>query len=127
MANVEKIGRLRPVVGAHYGTLEFIAQRMTAIIMAVYTVILLIGYLTMSGFTYAGWKSLFTFKFLMIPMGQMLATAAILSLAWHVWIGMRDIWMDYIKPPGIRLALYVLTVSWVLGSVFYFLHILWRN
>ena len=100
---------------------------MTAIIMAVYTVILMVGYLTLSGFSYAGWKSLFTFKFLMIPMGQMLATAAILSLAWHVWIGMRDIWMDYIKPPGIRLALYVLTVSWVLGSVFYFLHILLRN
>ena len=127
MATVEKIGRLRPVVGAHYGTLEFIVQRMTAIIMAVYTVILMIGYLTMSGFGYAGWKSLFTFKCLMIPLGQMLATAAILSLAWHVWIGMRDIWMDYIKPAGIRLILYVLTLSWILGSVAYFLHILWRN
>ncbi|MCC7226246.1 MAG: succinate dehydrogenase, hydrophobic membrane anchor protein [Burkholderiaceae bacterium] len=127
MAKVEKIGRLRPVVGAHYGTLEFIAQRLTAIVMAVYTVILMIGYLTMSGFSYAGWKGLFTFKLLMIPMGQMLATAAILSLAWHVWIGVRDIWMDYVKCAGVRLALYVLTLAWILGSVFYFLHILWRN
>jgi succinate dehydrogenase hydrophobic membrane anchor protein len=27
-----------------------------------------------------------------------------LALTYHVWVGMRDIWMDYIKPVGIRLA-----------------------
>ena len=25
----------------------------------------------------------------------------IVSLCWHAWVGVRDIWMDYIKPAGI--------------------------
>ena len=29
----------------------------------------------------------------------------IVALAWHAWVGMRDIWMDYVKPVWLRLAL----------------------
>ncbi len=126
MTPVEKIGPKRLVVGAHYGTLDFIAQRVTAIIMAVYTLVLLVGILTMSGFTYAGWKNLFTFTCFMLPVGQILATLAIISLAWHAWIGVRDIWMDYVKPVGLRLFLMVLTILWLVGSIVYFVHTLWR-
>lgn len=126
MTPVEKIGPKRLVVGAHYGTMDFIAQRVTAIIMAVYTLVLLVGILTMSGFTYAGWKSLFTFTCFMLPVGQILATLAIISLAWHAWIGVRDIWMDYVKPVGLRLFLMVLTILWLVGSIVYFVHTLWR-
>jgi succinate dehydrogenase / fumarate reductase membrane anchor subunit len=107
MVPVEKIGPKRLVVGAHYGTGEFI--------------------LTMSGFTYEGWKNLFTFTVLFMPLGQILATLAMISLAWHAWIGVRDIWMDYIKPVGLRIFLLVLTLLWLVGSVVYFVHILWRN
>ena len=28
---------------------------------------------------------------------------------------MRDIWMDYVKPVGIRLALQVFTIVWLIG------------
>ena len=127
MVPVEKIGPKRQVVGAHYGTSEFIVQRVTAIILAVYTLVLLVGVLTMTGFTYAGWKNLFTFTCFSIPLGQILATLAMISLAWHAWIGVRDIWMDYVKPVGLRILLLVLTLLWLVGSVVYFVHILWRN
>ena len=126
MTPIEKIGTKRIVVGAHYGTMDYIAQRLTAIILAVYTLVLLIGILTMSGFTYQGWKGLFTFTVFMIPVGQILASLAIISLSWHAWIGIRDIWMDYIKPVGLRLFLMVLTVLWLVGSVVYFINTLWR-
>lgn len=33
----ERIGTKRLVVGAHYGTIDFIAQRLTAVIMILYT------------------------------------------------------------------------------------------
>ena len=126
MTPIEKIGTKRIVVGAHYGTMDYIAQRLTAIILAVYTLVLLIGILTMSGFTYQGWKGLFTFTVFMVPVGQILASLAMISLAWHAWIGIRDIWMDYIKPVGLRLFLMVLTVLWLVGSVVYFINTLWR-
>ncbi|MCC2596478.1 succinate dehydrogenase, hydrophobic membrane anchor protein [Pusillimonas sp. MFBS29] len=121
----ERIGVKRLVVGAHYGTLDFIAQRVTAIIMAVYTVVLLGGILFTPELNYEGWRGLFTFTCLGLPVGQMLATLAFLSLAWHAWIGVRDIWMDYVHPVGVRLFLQVLTILWLVGAVVYFAKILW--
>jgi len=56
-----------------------------------------------------------------------LTFTVILALTYHVWVGMRDIWMDYVKPVGLRLFLLVLTILWLVGSVVYFVHILWRN
>ncbi|NYT59146.1 succinate dehydrogenase, hydrophobic membrane anchor protein [Alcaligenaceae bacterium] len=121
----ERIGVKRLVVGAHYGTLDFIAQRVTAIIMAVYTVVLLGGILFTPELNYEGWRGLFTFTCLGLPVGQMLATLAFLSLAWHAWIGVRDIWMDYVRSVGLRLFLQVLTILWLVGAVVYFAKILW--
>jgi succinate dehydrogenase / fumarate reductase membrane anchor subunit len=44
----------------------------------------------------------------------------------HAWVGMRDIWMDYVKPTGVRLALEVLTVLVLAGCGGWALQILWR-
>lgn len=44
MAN-NNIGPKRLVVGAHYGLKDFLAQRVTAVIMAVYTIVLLAAFL----------------------------------------------------------------------------------
>ena len=125
MAATNNYGPKRLVVGAHYGIGDFIAQRVTAIIMAVYTVILVIG-LLVEPFTYDGWKSIFTFHVYTLPVGQILATLAFLALAWHAWIGVRDIWMDYVKPVIVRMTLQVLTLLWLIGTVIYFAQILWR-
>ncbi|MFC4277590.1 succinate dehydrogenase, hydrophobic membrane anchor protein [Achromobacter aloeverae] len=126
MAASKNYGPKRLVVGAHYGTMDFLAQRLTAIIMAVYTLVLFIGVLVMPGFTYESWKALFTFHVYALPLGQLLVTLAFLSLAYHAWIGVRDIWMDYVRPVGVRLLLQVLTVLWLVGSVVYFAQIIWR-
>jgi succinate dehydrogenase / fumarate reductase membrane anchor subunit len=34
----------------------------------------------------------------------------LLSVLYHAWIGVRDIYMDYIQPVAIRLTLHTLTV-----------------
>ncbi len=121
----ERIGTQRLVVSAHYGSRDFLVQRMTAIIMAVYTLILLIGAVFTPSLDFEGWRHLFTFRLIGIPLGQLLATLAFLSLAWHAWVGVRDIWMDYAKPTGVRLLLEVLTALWLVGSVIFFAKILW--
>jgi len=125
MASSQNYGHKRLVVGAHYGTMDFIAQRITAIILAVYTLVLLIGVLIMPGFSHAAWVNLFSFTVFALPLGQILASLAFVALAWHAWIGVRDIWMDYVKPVGVRLALQVATLLWLAGSVIYFAQILW--
>ena len=50
----------------------------------------------------------------------------ILALAYHAWVGVRDIWMDYVKPVGVRLSLQVATIVWLLGCVGWALQVLWR-
>lgn len=125
MATQERIGTHRLVVGAHYGSRDFLVQRMTAIIMAVYTLILILAIIFSPSLDFQSWRHLFTFHFFAIPLGQLLATLAFLSLAWHAWIGVRDIWMDYAKPTGVRLLLEVLTALWLVGSVVFFAKILW--
>ena len=126
MSATEKIGRKRHVVGAHYGVKDWIFQRVTACILVVYTVILGIGALLTPSFTYENWVHLFNFELFSFPLGKLLAMLAFLSLCYHAWIGVRDIWMDYVKPAGLRLALQVLTVLWLVGSAVYAAQILWR-
>jgi len=125
MATQERLGTKRLVVGAHYGTLDFIVQRCTAVIMAVYTLVLFFGFVFSSGMSFEVWQNLFTFHLGALPVGQLLATLAFLSLAWHAWVGVRDIWMDYVHADGLRLLLQVLTLLWLVGTVVYFAKILW--
>lgn len=122
----ERIGTKRLVVGAHYGTLDFIVQRVSAVIMIIYTLGILLGVLFTTELNYEGWRHLFAFKvFGVFPAGQLFVSLFFLSLAWHAWIGVRDIWMDYIQPVGIRLALQTFTLLWLVASIVYFVQIIW--
>ncbi|MCB5362224.1 succinate dehydrogenase, hydrophobic membrane anchor protein [Pusillimonas sp. CC-YST705] len=125
MASQQRVGHKRLVVGSHYGTLDFIVQRCTAVIMAIYTLVLFFGVLFSSELNFETWRQLFTFHVGVLPVGQLLATLAFFSLAWHAWIGVRDIWMDYVTSAGLRLLLQVLTILWLAGSIIYFAKVLW--
>ena len=39
---------------------------------------------------------------------------------------MRDIWMDYIQPVGIKLVLQVFTIAWLIGCAGWAIQVLWR-
>ena len=49
----------------------------------------------------------------------------LLALFWHAWIGLRDIFMDYVKPAGLRLALLVGVVLLLVGYALWSVQILW--
>ena len=115
------IGAKRLVVGAHYGMGDWLAQRITAIVMAIYTVVLLAAFFSARNFSYDGWAGLFA-----RPWMKVATLLAIASLAYHAWVGMRDIWMDYVKPTALRLALQVGTIVWLAACAAYAVIILWR-
>lgn len=112
----------RVVVGAHYGLRDWLAQRITSMIIAVYAVLaaaLLLG--MAQPMTYALWKDLFARGWMRVA-----TLLFAVSLVWHAWVGVRDILMDYIKPVGVRLGLQVgvlLTLAVYLGWT---IQILWR-
>ena len=115
-------GSKRIVVGAHYGTRDWLAQRVTAVLMALFTVIVLARVLLSKGpITYDSWSGIFSSQLM-----KTLTFIVIIALLYHVWVGMRDIWMDYVKPLGLRLALHVFTLVWLVGCAGWAVQALWR-
>jgi len=111
----------REVSGAHYGLRDWLAQRVTAVIMAAYTLIILVAIAGLPRtMDYWQWKLLWQ-----APVINYATVLFIASLLFHAWIGMRNIFMDYIKSPGLRLMLYVLTIGALLLYAFWSIQILW--
>ena len=111
----------RPVVGAHYGLKDWVAQRITAVLMAVYTLLWLAIALVHGGIDEPLWRALFAsvaFRVATLLFG--------LALLWHAWIGMRDIWMDYVTATAVRLVLQVGTIVWLAYCMIWAVQILWR-
>jgi succinate dehydrogenase / fumarate reductase membrane anchor subunit len=114
-------GSKRLVVGAHYGFRDWLSQRVTAVLMAIFTVVLLVQVIFGAKMGYAKWAGIFSAQWM-----KVLTFIVIVSLAWHVWVGMRDVWMDYVKPVVARLALQVLTIAWLVGCTGWAVQVLWR-
>lgn len=111
----------RIVVGAHYGLKDWLAQRITAVVLAVYTVVLLVSLLSVPELDYGSWAGLFAAGWM-----KVLTLMALIALVWHAWVGVRDIVMDYVKPTGVRLLLQVATVVALAGYACWAVIILWR-
>ena len=111
----------RVITGAHYGMRDWLAQRITAVIMAVYTLIVAAVALTNTPLKYAGWQSLFAQGWMRVA-----TLLFAVSLAWHAWVRVRDIIMDYIKQDGLRLTLQVLTLLLLAAYLGWTIQILWR-
>ncbi|MES2980473.1 MAG: succinate dehydrogenase, hydrophobic membrane anchor protein [Pseudomonadota bacterium] len=115
-------GSRRIVVGAHYGTRDWLSQRVTAAVMGLFTLIVLAQVLLRKGpMGYDKWSGIFASQ----PM-KMLTFTVILCLLYHVWVGMRDVYMDYIKPVWMRLSLQVLTIVWLVACSGWAIQVLWR-
>mgnify|MGYP000948066216 CR=1 FL=1 len=115
-------GYKRTVVGAHYGWRDFLVQRISAVLMAVFTLLVLVQVLFTKGpIGYDVWAGIFAAQWM-----KALTFAVIVALIWHVWVGMRNVWMDYIKPVGVRLTLQSLTIAWLIGCAGWAFQVLWR-
>ena len=115
-------GSKRIVVGAHYGLRDWLAQRVTAGLMALFTLTVLAQVLLTKGpIGYDRWAGIFSSQWM-----KVLTFTIIVALAYHVWVGMRDIWMDYIKPVGLRLGLQVSTIVWLTACAGWGIQVLWR-
>ena len=115
-------GTKRIVVGAHYGLRDWLAQRVTAALMALFTLLVLAQIIFSKGpMGYDKWAGIFSSQWM-----KVLTFTVIIALLYHAWVGMRDIWMDYIKPVGVRLGLQVFTMVWLVACAGWGIQVLWR-
>ena len=117
----QNYGSKRTVVGAHYGLRDWLAQRVTAALMALFTLALIVQVLLPGEMGYDKWAGIFSRQWM-----KVLTFVVIGALLYHAWVGMRDVWMDYVKPVAIRLVLQVFTIVWLTGCAGWAIQVLWR-
>ena len=110
----------REVIGAHYGLRDWLAQRVTAVVMAIYSVLFVVMLLKLPQFDFPNWKTMWLASWM-----RYATLLFLLSLYVHAWIGMRNIFMDYIKPTWLRLTLYALVILALLAYGAWAVQILW--
>jgi len=111
----------RIVVGAHYGIKDWLAQRITGAVMAAYSLFFVGALLALSEPGYDNWRALFSGGFT-----RVFTLIFFLSLFYHAWVGVRDIFMDYIKPTGLRLFLHSMVILALVGYAAWVAQVLWR-
>ena len=114
-------GSKRVVVGAHYGVRDWLVQRATAVLMALFTLVMIVECLWPGEMSYEKWGGIFSHQWM-----KVLTFVTIASILWHAWVGVRDVLMDYVKPLAARLVLQVAAIAWLVGCAGWALQVLWR-
>ena len=104
----------------HQGLRDWAVQRVSALVIAIYS-LALIGYLIFNpGLSFAEWHSLFSLMWMKVA-----TLLFLLSVLFHAWIGVWTILTDYVKPYVIRAILHVLVFLSLVACFIWGVMILW--
>jgi succinate dehydrogenase / fumarate reductase membrane anchor subunit len=112
---------VKSVLGVnHRGLQDWLIQRVSAIVMAIYSTGMIAYFLMHAPVDYMNWHLLFGHTWMKVA--TMLFVA---SLMLHAWVGMWTIFTDYVKPYGLTVFLNVLVILLLTTCFFWALTILW--
>ena len=112
----------RLAVGAHYGLADWLSQRVTAIVIALYTLLWLGIALWDGGVDHTLFNALFA--------GTAFRIASFLfmvALLLHAWVGVRNIAMDYLKPTVLRLTFHGVVILVLVAYAAWTVQLLWAS
>lgn len=113
---------VKSVLGvAHQGLRDWIIQRISALILATYSIGLIAYIILHPEITYTVWHDLFAHSWM-----KVLTLLAAGALLWHAWIGIWTVFTDYIKIAPLRALLNILVILAEIALFFWVLLILWR-
>lgn len=107
-------------MGDRHGLRDWLVQRITAVLLAIYTVVFVGILLICPPQNYGEWRALFENQ----PM-RVATLVFFVNVFWHAWIGVRDILMDYVKPTSVRLGLEIVVAVLLVGYTGWAIRILW--
>jgi succinate dehydrogenase / fumarate reductase membrane anchor subunit len=113
----------RVTTTAHYGLRDWLSQRITAVVMALYTlvwIVILFRAVPGGGLDFPAWQALFASGIFRVLTFLFLA-----CVYWHAWVGVRNILMDYVHPTGVRLVLQSLVIAALVAYTGWAIQILW--
>jgi succinate dehydrogenase / fumarate reductase membrane anchor subunit len=101
------------------GLRDWMIQRVTAVILAVYTLFLLAYFVCHHDINYFEWQNFFSSSFVRI-----FTLLALLSLVLHAWVGVWTIATDYLKPLAIRIIFQTAVITALMAYLLWGLQIL---
>lgn len=102
------------------GLYDWMMQRVSAVVLAAYTLFIL-GYLvTTPELTYAQWSDLFSQTWVRI-----FTLLTILCLAVHAWVGLWTISTDYLKSTGVRFIFQAVCGTVMFSYVVWGIQVIW--
>ena len=109
-------------VGAHYGLRDWLAQRITALVITLFTLLVIVMMFARGGqpVDYAAWHALFDRGWF-----RVVSFVFLIAVYYHAWVGVRNILMDYVKPTGVRLFLQALVICALIGYTGWGIQVLW--
>ena len=114
---------MRRVSGSHGGLNMWLLQRASAVYMAFFLPVFVVCVLSSGPLDYAAWHGLF------IPLAmKVTAFLFVASLLGHAWIGLREIFIDYLHCARclmLRLSLYFAFAALYLACLVWAVDILW--
>ena len=111
---------VKSLAGPQHGLRDWLVQRVTAVLLAIYTFAFVGILLICPPQNYAEWRALFENR----PM-RVATFLTFVSVFWHAWIGVRDILMDYVKPASVRFGLEIVVAVLLVGYTSWAIEILW--
>ncbi|WP_201546932.1 succinate dehydrogenase, hydrophobic membrane anchor protein [Psychrobacter lutiphocae] len=102
------------------GSRDWIMQRISAVVLAVYAVVMVAFFLFNGSVSYEQWV-----MFIMSMPMRLLSLLAIVALAVHAWVGMWTVFTDYIKSTGLRIVLQAAMIIAILVYLFWGVMIFW--
>lgn len=102
------------------GSRDWIMQRISAVVLAVYAVVMVAFFLFNGNVGYEQWV-----MFIMSMPMRLLSLLAIVALAVHAWVGMWTVFTDYIKSTGLRIVLQAAMIIAILVYLFWGVMIFW--
>ena len=114
------MSRFRQTGSAHGGLGEWVLQRLSAIYMAGFVVVLSLRWIAAPVCGYGMWKQWMAGIALRVSATLFFASAVI-----HVWIGVRSVFMDYLHPSRLRLTATIVTAMALAAILAWSIGVLW--
>ena len=105
-----------------HGISRWLLQRLTAVVMTIYTLLFAAVLLVVRPAGYSGWKHLFD-----VQAVKICTFAFILSLLLHAWLGVQGVLADYIQAQVARRTLKWSVAGLLAGLGLWSVFILWRT
>lgn len=112
------VGNITSLTGN--GLRDWLIQRVTAVIMLIYVIVVGVFLLQNPEITYENWVGFFV-----CPWIRVINSVVWISMIAHAWIGLWTVTTDYLKGFALRLTVQMLIIISLLGLFFWGILVFW--